>query len=66
TGIIFTRSQGSGTYQDLGISFTRYNDSLTLKITFNNILFTTEFVERVILEHVISLRQLLSGSSNII
>jgi hypothetical protein len=65
TGIIFTRSNGSGTYQDLGISFTRYNDSLALKMTFNNILFTTELVERVILEQVISLRQLLSGSSNI-
>ncbi|MEO5563383.1 MAG: condensation domain-containing protein [Chitinophagaceae bacterium] len=63
SGIVFKRSEGSGTYQDIAFSFTCYANSLALKITYNNILFTTDLVEMVIKKQVESLDYMLTQTA---
>lgn len=62
-GIIFERSSGSGTYQDMALFFTFYNDLVVLDLVYNNLLLTAGEVHAILDAHLAFLEAFLSSES---
>lgn len=62
-GIVFERSSGSGTYQDMALFFTFFNDLAVLDLAYNNLLFTAGEVHAILDAHLAFLDAFLSSES---